>query len=50
MNNENKIEENYQKPKKKFLSFNKKNPFERHPSVNGILIKDDNDIPKKKKI
>ena len=48
MNNENKIEENYQKPKKKFLSFNKKNPFERHPSVNGLLIKDDNDIPKKK--
>jgi hypothetical protein len=52
MNNENKIEDNNKKnniprPKKKFLSFSKKNPFERHPSANGLMIKDDNDISKK---
>ncbi len=51
MNKDNKIEDNnkinIQRPKKKFLSFNKKNPFERHPSANGLMIKDDTDIREK---
>ena len=35
------------KPQRKFLSFTKTKAFERHPSANGLLVKDDSEIKNK---